>query len=134
MSDNPTQPANKKGTKQNFKIQESQKTDLPESFITIGPATESSPPKSLQVHLLGEEIEIEVNGKETILESLINKDYNPPYSCMEGNCMSCLATITAGAIYQQESGILSESDIANNEILTCQAHPLTSIVKINYND
>ena len=104
----------------------------PEHSVIIGPSKTKSPPDTLQVVLGGENIELKVDGTLSILESLINNGHNPPYSCMEGNCMACLGKVTEGAVYQKESGILADEDIENCEALTCQARPLTSLVKIEY--
>lgn len=113
--------------------------DLPEDAIIIGPGTETDTKtdtdkgKLLQVTLDGENIELQVDGQQSILECLIDKGYNPPYSCMEGACLTCLAEVTEGAVYQNDPGILTDEDIKDNKTLTCQCRPLSSLVKIHYN-
>jgi ring-1,2-phenylacetyl-CoA epoxidase subunit PaaE len=69
-----------------------------------------------------------------VLESLIENGAQPPYSCMDGACMACLAKIQEGRVYQEDPGILSDDNVANCESLTCQAKPLSRIVKISYDN
>ena len=109
-----------------------EQTALPDNPVVIGPSTEKSPPEILQVTLNGEDIELKVDGQQSVLECLIDKGHDPPYSCMEGVCMACLAKVTEGAVYQSDPGILADENVENNETLTCQCRPITRIVGINY--
>jgi ferredoxin len=53
---------------------------------------------------------------------------------MDGACMACLAKVQQGRVYQEDPGILSDDNIANCETLTCQAKPLSRLVKISYDN
>jgi 3-ketosteroid 9alpha-monooxygenase subunit B len=55
-----------------------------------------------------------------------------PYSCREGSCGSCAATVIEGEVAMGESTILEEQDIADGLFLACQAQPLTDEVKIEF--
>ena len=112
----------------------SQKDPLSKDFVIIGPDTQQSSPKTLEVQLGEENIQLKVDGQSSVLESLIEDGHNPPYSCMEGNCMACLATVVKGAVYQEQPGILLDDNIENHEALTCQCRPLTSFVRIRYDN
>ena len=87
---------------------------------------------TLKVRLEGEDIEIPAEPDNSILDQLISAGHCPPFSCMEGNCMTCMAVLKKGKIYQNEPGILDEENISAKEILTCQAKPLSSIVEVDY--
>jgi ring-1,2-phenylacetyl-CoA epoxidase subunit PaaE len=71
---------------------------------------------------------------KSVLESLIENGAQPPYSCMDGACMACLAKVQEGRVYQEDPGILSDDNVVNCESLTCQAKPLSRIVKISYDN
>jgi 3-ketosteroid 9alpha-monooxygenase subunit B len=55
-----------------------------------------------------------------------------PYSCREGNCGSCAATVTEGQIDLGNAGILEEQDIAEGLFLACQACPLSDKVTVEF--
>ena len=92
----------------------------------------SSDPASIKARLEGEDIEISAESENSILDQLISAGHCPPFSCMEGNCMTCMAVLKKGKVYQNEPGILDEENISAKEILTCQAKPLSSFVEVDY--
>lgn len=81
-----------------------------------------------------EETTFTMKQKSTILETALKKDLDAPYSCQGGICSSCLAKVTSGNAIMDNNSILSEEEIANGLILTCQAHPTTSEITIDYDD
>lgn len=76
----------------------------------------------------------EMSQKETILDAALDKDLDAPYSCQGGICSSCLARVIEGEAKMRKNSILTDSEVAEGLILTCQAHPLTPTVKIDYDD
>ena len=102
--------------------------------VIIGVAPPSIPAAQLRVKLDGQEVELEASSDQSILESLLAAGYNPPYSCMDGACMACMAKVQEGTVYQADPGILTEDNIKDGETLTCQARPAALNVRINYDD
>ena len=88
----------------------------------------------ITVVLNDETFDIEIDPKKTILENLIEKDKNPPYSCMDGACMACMAKVTSGLVSQDDPGILTEESIADKEILSCKAKLASKTATINFDD
>lgn len=80
----------------------------------------------------GEKIEISAKPNLPILEQLLAGGYSPPFSCLSGSCMSCLAVLKKGRIKQEERGILEDSNIQRHEMLTCQAKPESQVVEVDY--
>ncbi|MFD2542875.1 2Fe-2S iron-sulfur cluster-binding protein [Lacinutrix gracilariae] len=72
--------------------------------------------------------------KQTILEAALDKDLDAPYSCQGGICSSCIARVTEGEATMRQNNILTESELAEGLILTCQAHPTTPKVSVDYDD
>lgn len=102
-------------------------------FFSAGSAKEEEP-ESLKAFLDGENVEISLNREKSLLEQLIDKGYNPPFSCTSGSCLTCMAKLKEGKVFQLEEGILDEENIKNLEILTCQCYPLSKIVEIDYDN
>lgn len=76
----------------------------------------------------------EMSQKQTILEAALDEDLDAPYSCQGGICSSCLARVTEGEVKMRQNNILTDGEVADGLILTCQAHPLTPNVSIDYDD
>ena len=91
-------------------------------------------PKTLKAILDGENLEIALNREKSLLEQLIDQGYNPPFSCTSGSCMTCMAKLKEGKVFQLEEGILDEENIKNLELLTCQCYPLSETVSIDYDN
>ena len=101
-------------------------------YIGDTPKEETETPETLEVSLNGETLKISCTGEDTILETLLNEGLNPPYSCMDGACMACMAKVVSGTVYQNDPGILTEDNIDEREALTCQARPCSKRVVIDY--
>lgn len=84
------------------------------------------------VLLEGETIEINVPADKTILDVLIEEGKNPPYSCTSGACSSCVAKVTSGEVTMDSCFALDDDEVAEGYILSCQAHPKTANVTIEY--
>ncbi|XCF06536.1 ferredoxin--NADP reductase [Tamlana crocina] len=76
----------------------------------------------------------EMSAKQTILEATIDEDLDAPYSCQGGICSSCLARVTEGSATMRQNNILTENEVAEGLILTCQAHPTTPTISVDYDD
>lgn len=76
----------------------------------------------------------EMSQKQTILEAALDEDLDAPYSCQGGICSSCLARIKEGEATMRQNNILTESEVSEGLILTCQAHPTSSEIVVDYDD
>lgn len=112
------------------------KTEINAGWTLIGPQVElgDESPEKIIAQINGETIEVNAKPGMSILETLIESGAQPPYSCMDGACMACLCKVQEGRVYQEDAGILSEDNVNLNEALTCQAKPLSRIVKVNYDN
>ncbi|MDH5413585.1 MAG: 2Fe-2S iron-sulfur cluster-binding protein [Flavobacteriaceae bacterium] len=70
--------------------------------------------------------------KRSILEAALLEGLDPPYSCQGGICSSCLAMITSGKAVMDKNTILTDDEVNDGLILTCQAHPTTDKITIDY--
>lgn len=72
--------------------------------------------------------------KKLVLDAVLNENIDAPYSCQGGVCSTCIARVTEGKAEMVKNQILTDSEIEEGFILTCQAHPLTPALKIDYDD
>lgn len=88
---------------------------------------------SVKVILDGNNYEITVQEGETILEAAINADLDPPYACRVAACCSCKAKLVEGKVEMDDDEPLTEEELEEGFILTCQSHPKTNCT-INYDE
>jgi ring-1,2-phenylacetyl-CoA epoxidase subunit PaaE len=81
-----------------------------------------------------EETTFEMSQKQTILEAALKKGLDAPYSCQGGICSSCIARVKSGTAEMKKNAILTDEEVAEGLILTCQAHPTSSSIEIDYDD
>lgn len=85
--------------------------------------------------ILDDDEETFVMDKEkTILEVALKKGLDAPYSCQGGICSTCLAQVKEGSAVMSKNSILSDDEIKEGLILTCQAHPTTDKITIDFDD
>lgn len=78
--------------------------------------------------------QIKMSSKETVLDAALDNDIDAPYSCQGGVCSSCIARITEGKAEMAQNQILTDGEISEGLILTCQAHPTTPTLSVDYDD
>jgi len=67
-----------------------------------------------------------------LVDVMLAAGLDVPFSCREGNCGSCAATMVDGEVDLGNAAILEEQDIAEGLFLACQAHPRTDTLKIEF--
>lgn len=82
----------------------------------------------------GEVETFEMSQKQTLLEAALKQGLDAPYSCQGGICSSCLARVTSGTAEMKKNAILTDGEIAEGLILTCQAHPTSAEITVDYDD
>jgi ring-1,2-phenylacetyl-CoA epoxidase subunit PaaE len=75
---------------------------------------------------------IQVAPHQTILASALAADLDANYSCRAGVCSFCKARVLSGQVSCSSTGSLSPKEIQQGFILTCQSHPASADVKIEY--
>ena len=111
-----------------------------ERFTTSAPektagaaATAAGTSATVKVELDGSTFDIEVESGKAILDVLIDKKYDPPYSCTSGACSTCMAKVVKGTVDMEVCYALDDDEVAEGYILTCQAKPTSSEVEITFN-
>lgn len=111
-----TSPGQKKQTNvSNTQIQD----DAPKSKVTI--------------KLDGRSFDFELAYEgENVLDAALRQGADLPYSCKGGVCCSCRAKLVEGEVDMDVNYALEADEVKAGFILTCQAHPKTPSVVIDY--
>ena len=66
-----------------------------------------------------------VQPDETILDSILRQGFAVPYSCRNGTCAACKASLISGKVVYDEydKSALSDTEVAAGSVLLCRAHP-----------
>lgn len=88
----------------------------------------------ITVILDDEEETFEMPQTKSVLEAALDEGLDAPYSCQGGICSTCIAKIKEGKAEMRKNQILTDSEIAEGLILTCQAHPTTPRLIVDYDD
>jgi ring-1,2-phenylacetyl-CoA epoxidase subunit PaaE len=86
----------------------------------------------VEVDLQGDSFSVEVSEKETILQAGLEAGIDPPFACQMGICTTCRAKMLEGAVHMDETEGLTQDELDQNYILTCQSHPKSNKIKIRY--
>jgi ring-1,2-phenylacetyl-CoA epoxidase subunit PaaE len=87
---------------------------------------------TLKLEVYGEEHEIKCGERTTILDAAIAEDLDPPYSCTVGVCTTCRAKVIKGKVEMLEREGLSDDEIENGYVLTCQSQPRSNNIELVY--
>ena len=71
-------------------------------------------------------------GSISILEAAIEAGVDAPFSCKGAVCCTCRAKVLEGKVRMDANFALTDAEVAEGFILTCQSHPLTETVVVDY--
>ena len=80
----------------------------------------------------GEPTEFDLDAKSIILDKAIDEDVDAPYSCKGGVCSSCKAKVLKGDVHMKAAYTLTDKEIEDGYVLTCQAYPRSEELVITY--
>lgn len=95
-------------------------------------AEEAADAATVEVELDGETHNLSWPRKQTLVDIMLAKGIDVPYSCQEGECGSCACTVLEGKVEMDNAEILDPEDIENGYILGCQARPVTDHLRIQF--
>ncbi len=88
----------------------------------------------IEVLVDNETFSFTMDKKMLVLDAVLKENIDAPYSCQGGVCSSCIARVTEGKATMVQNQILTDGEIEEGFILTCQAHAVTPTLKIDYDD
>lgn len=97
------------------------------------PIAASAPPKNVAALIVdGKRRDVPVAEGEAILDAALRAGMDLPYACKGGMCSTCRAKVVEGKVEMALNYSLEPWEIAAGFVLTCQSHPLTDKVVIDY--
>lgn len=92
------------------------------------------PPATAVVELDGKTHTVSWPRSAKLLDVLIDKGLDVPFSCREGHCGACAVVMRSGDVEMDINDVLEPDDIADGLILACQALPKTDSVEVTYDE
>lgn len=95
---------------------------------------ESTGPKSrITIKLDGRSIDFDLAFNSTgILDAALEQGVDLPYACKGGVCCTCKAKLLEGEVQMDVHWGLEHEEIEQGYILTCQSHPVTEKVVVDF--
>ncbi len=112
-----------------------QVADVPVAEAAVTEASAAKPAEitgTVSIRLGSKRVSVPRHPGETLLESARRAGLAPPFSCEAGNCATCIAKIVDGSATMRVNDALSDDEIADGYILTCQAVPDSNDIKVRY--
>lgn len=69
---------------------------------------------------------------DAILDAAIDAGVDAPFSCKGAVCATCRAKLMEGKVTMTMNYALTDDEVADGYILTCQSHPTTPVVVVDY--
>jgi ring-1,2-phenylacetyl-CoA epoxidase subunit PaaE len=87
----------------------------------------------VQIRQAGRTVSLDVAADgANILDVALTAGLDLPHSCKGGVCATCKARVLEGGVEMDLNHALSAEDVAAGFVLTCQAHPTTARVVVDY--
>ncbi|MBN9175378.1 MAG: 2Fe-2S iron-sulfur cluster binding domain-containing protein, partial [Microbacterium sp.] len=112
-------------------------TGDPATRIGTAPATaprDGEPSRRIEITLDEQSATVDspLSAHESILGAALRVRPDVPFACAGGVCGTCRARLVDGAVTMTENYALEPDEIARGFVLTCQAHPTTDRVVVDY--
>lgn len=88
------------------------------------------------------QVTVELNGRRSrlaldpagppVLDAVLAVRADAPYACKGGVCGTCRAKVVSGAVEMDVNYALEPDELAAGVVLTCQAHPTTPTLELQY--
>ena len=84
------------------------------------------------VVLDGEETHFTQSAKEFVLDAALDAGADVPYACKGAVCCTCRAKVLEGKVEMAMNYSLTDDEVADGYVLTCQAMPRSERVVVSY--
>ncbi|MCY7292622.1 MAG: phenylacetate-CoA oxygenase/reductase subunit PaaK [Ferruginibacter sp.] len=94
---------------------------------------DAGPKSNITIKLDGRTFNFDLAYKaDNILDAALQQGADLPYACKGGVCCTCRAKLVEGKVHMDVNYALEDDEVAQGFILTCQSHPLTEKVVIDF--
>ncbi|MGX9788386.1 2Fe-2S iron-sulfur cluster-binding protein [Mycobacterium sp. MMS18-G62] len=106
----------------------------PFAAVVIDEDDSDEGPATAIVTLDGERHEVQWPRKAKLLDVLLDKGLDAPFSCREGHCGACAVLKKSGDVEMEVNDVLEQQDLDEGLILGCQARPKSDSVEVTYDE
>ncbi len=106
----------------------------PFAAIVIEEDDSDEGPATAIVTLDGERHEVRWPRNAKLLDVLLDKGLDAPFSCREGHCGACAVLKKSGDVEMEINDVLEQQDLDEGLILGCQARPRSDSVEVTYDE
>ncbi len=68
----------------------------------------------------------------SLLDAALAADLDVPHACKAGVCSTCRAMVLEGEVEMETNHALEDDEVRRGYVLTCQSHPLTDTIVVDY--
>ena len=87
---------------------------------------------NITMKVYGKTHTIQCDSNTTVLNAAMKQGIDPPYSCTVGVCTTCRAKVSKGHLHMLEREGLSDKEIEQGYVLTCQSVPRSNEIELSY--
>ncbi|GLP79227.1 ferredoxin--NADP reductase [Mycobacterium antarcticum] len=109
-------------------------TSDPFAAVVIEEDESDEGPATAVVTLDGATQEIRWPRHAKLLDVMLDKGLDAPFSCREGHCGACAVLVKSGKVDMDVNDVLEASDLDEGLILACQAKPASDLVEVTYDE
>ena len=90
----------------------------------------------------GSEVTITLDGRSSsfrlkgsdipVLDAVLRVRSDAPFACKGGVCGTCRAKVLEGEVVMDTNYALEPDEVAAGYVLTCQSHPVTEVLRVDY--
>ncbi|ACA84518.1 2Fe-2S iron-sulfur cluster-binding protein [Shewanella woodyi] len=89
--------------------------------------------RQVKLKIDGRKLSIDlISGGKTILDAALDQGADLPFSCKGGVCATCKARVIKGKVEMDLNHSLTDEEIKQGMVLTCQSHPVSDDVEIDF--
>jgi len=102
------------------------------SALPPAPTEDEAGTVSLTFALDGRSSQVRMRPETSVLDAALGVRPELPFSCKGGMCASCKARVIEGTVEMDKNFALVEADLAAGYVLTCQSHPTSDAVSVDF--
>jgi ring-1,2-phenylacetyl-CoA epoxidase subunit PaaE len=98
------------------------------------PGVDTGPKSKISIKLDGRsfDFDLSLTSDTSILDAALQQGADLPFACKGGVCCTCKARLVEGEVMMDVHWGLEEEEVAQGYILTCQSHPRTEKVVVDF--
>jgi ring-1,2-phenylacetyl-CoA epoxidase subunit PaaE len=113
-----------------------------ELFHVGAPVTRRRPTTDPGTPVTGAKVTVILDGRsltftlprdgDSVLDETLRARSDAPYACKNAVCGTCRAKVVEGKVEMDSNYALEPDEVARGYVLTCQAHPVTDLVTVDF--